>query len=359
MPDPDPRPWRFETAGARLHDDWRYLRRLLLTLAVAGLAYFLWLTADALLLGFAVILLAVLLNAFAALIARYTPVPEAWALTVAVLVIAALGLGFVVLFGSQLGGQISDVVQMLPRAIDAAGRRLGIENAAEKLGEAVAAGGGSNVVSRISGYGFTILGALADLALVVVASVYLAASPRLYRHGAAKLLPPSEHRWLLDAMDATANALRLWFAGQLVTMALVGAISGLAFWAIGLPSPLALGIIAGATNFVPFLGPFLGAIPALIFALAVDVQTVLWTVGAVFVIQQLEGNVITPLVQKRAVSMPPVLALFAIVMFGLVFGLLGVFLAVPLAVALLVLVKKLWVRRTLGEETSVPGEDDG
>jgi predicted PurR-regulated permease PerM len=76
------------------------------------------------------------------------------------------------------------------------------------------------------------------------------------------------------------------------------------------------------------------------------------------VIQQLEGNVITPFIQQRAVSLPPALVLFAIVAFGLVFGLPGVFLAVPLTVAISVLVKKLWVRQTLGEQTTVPGETD-
>jgi predicted PurR-regulated permease PerM len=141
-------------------------------------------------------------------------------------------------------------------------------------------------------------------------------------------------------------------------MTLVGVASALAYWWIGLPSPLALGIIAGATNFVPYLGPILGAIPAMIFALATDLTTAMWTLGAVVAIQQLEGNVITPYIQQRAVSLPPAVVLFAIVVFGLVFGLPGVFMAVPLTVTLMVLVKKIWVRQMLGEETTVPGEED-
>jgi predicted PurR-regulated permease PerM len=356
---PTRRQGRGDLFGGSFHDDWRYARRVVITVVVVGLAYFLWLISGVLLLIFAAILLAVLFNAFARLIARYTPVPEGWALTTAVLIVAVLVVGFLVLFGAQVSGQVAAVLQRLPGAIEAGGTRLGISDAFEKLEEAVTSAAGSNVVSRVTGVGYTMLGALADLALVIVAAVYLAADPRLYRHGAAKLLPATQHGRVFDAMDATATALRLWFAGQLVTMVLVGTVSGAAFWWIGLPSPLALGIIAGVTNFVPFLGPFLGAIPALIFALAQDARTVFWTIGAVFVIQQLEGNVITPLIQRRAVSMPPVLALFAIVVFGLLFGLPGIFLAVPLAVALLVLVKKLWVRQTLGEETTVPGEDDG
>ena len=191
----------------------------------------------------------------------------------------------------------------------------------------------------------------------MVAAIYIAADPTLYRRGVAMLLPPNQHERIFDAMDVTGSALRMWFAGQLAAMLLIGVVSGLAYWWIGLPSPLALGIITGLTNFIPFIGPILGAIPALIFALAIDVETVLWTAGATVAIQQLEGNVVTPLIQRQAVLMPPALALFAIVIFGLLFGLLGVFLAAPLAVALLVLVKKLWVRETLGEHTVVPGEE--
>ena len=140
-------------------------------------------------------------------------------------------------------------------------------------------------------------------------------------------------------------------------MLMIGVISGLAYWWLGLPLPLALGIISGLTNFIPFIGPILGAVPALIFALAINIETVLWTAGVTLAIQQLEGNIISPVIQRHAVLMPPALALFAIVISGLLFGLLGVFLAVPLAVALLVLVKKLWVRETLGEQTVVPGEE--
>jgi predicted PurR-regulated permease PerM len=348
---------RRQHGNGSVQRDWDYVRRLLITLVVLGLAYFLWRISGVLMLLFAAVLLAVLLRSLADLIARHTPVPERWALTVATVTVATLVTAFLVLFGAQISGQISQVFERLPTALDGAGERLGISNASSELENAITANAGPSVLSRAAGLGYTLVGALTDLALVIVASIYLAADPRLYRRGAAKLLPPSQHARVFDAMDVTGRALRLWFAGQLVSMALIGVVSGLAYWWIGLPAPLALATIAGVTNFVPFLGPILGAIPALILAVGVDMEAVLWTLGAVVAIQQLEGNVITPFIQRRAASMPPVLVLFAIVVFGYLFGLLGVFLAVPLAVAITVLVKKLWVRQTLGEETDIPGEE--
>jgi predicted PurR-regulated permease PerM len=261
------------------------------------------------------------------------------------------------MFGSQVRGQLTGVFERFPDALNAAGSRIGISNAAAQLETALGSGSGAGTLSRAAGVGFTVLGAIADLALVIVAAIYFAADPRLYRRGAAKLLPPSQHDRVLDAMNVTGNALKLWFGGQLISMIIVGVVSGLAYWWIGLPSPIALSVIAGVTNFVPYLGPIFGAVPALIFAFAKDLETVLWTAGAVLVIQQLEGNFITPFIQKRTAAMPAVIVLFSIVVFGLLFGLLGIFLAVPLAVAITVLIKKLWVRQTLGEETLVPGED--
>lgn len=82
----------------------------------------------------------------------------------------------------------------------------------------------------------------------------------------------------------------------------------------------------------------------------------LWTLLLYILVQQIESNLIVPIAQRRTVSLPPAITLFAVVAFGLLFGLLGVLFATPLAVVVLVAVKKLWVREVLGEPTEVPGE---
>jgi predicted PurR-regulated permease PerM len=139
-------------------------------------------------------------------------------------------------------------------------------------------------------------------------------------------------------------------------MMLVFVLTGLGLWAIGLPAALALALLAGLAEFVPLIGPVVAAIPALLIALAEGWQTALWTLLLYLAIQQVESNLIMPLVQHRVVSLPPAVALFAVVAFGLLFGSLGVLFATPLAVVIFVAVKKLWVRETLGEPTELPGE---
>jgi predicted PurR-regulated permease PerM len=126
---------------------------------------------------------------------------------------------------------------------------------------------------------------------------------------------------------------------------------------IGLPSPVALGVIAGLADFIPLIGPVIGALPAILIAFSQDGSAVLWTIVAFIAIQQIEGNVIFPLVGGRMVDVPPALALFAVVAGGVLFGTLGMIFGFPLAVVAYVLVKKLYVRETLGESTPVPGED--
>lgn len=123
---------------------------------------------------------------------------------------------------------------------------------------------------------------------------------------------------------------------------------------MGLQAPLALGLLAGLAEFVPMVGPIIGAIPALLLAFPRGNTTVLWALALFVASQQLKSNVITPLLQKRMVEVPPVLLLFADVAFGLLFGLLGVVIAAPLTLVAFVAVKKLHVRDALGQPTEIP-----
>ncbi|ANW00892.1 AI-2E family transporter [Bradyrhizobium icense] len=339
-----------------LASDWIFLRRVLITLAVVSIAYLAWKIAALFILFFAAVLLAVLLGGLAGVVARYSLLSPGWALALSCVSLAAIVGALLSVFGAQIIGQISGVFGQLPGAINAAGARFGIADAFAQLQETVSAEGSGQLLSRAARVGYTALGVVADLVLVTVVAIYLAADPSLYRRGTIKLFPPEQHDRIGDALDLSASALRLWFLGQLVSMTLVGLLCGLAFWAIGLPSPVGLGAIAGATNFIPLIGPIIGAVPAVLFALTQDLRVVLWTVGAVLVIQQLEGNFITPMIQKRAVEIPPALILLGISALGALGGMLGVILAAPLTVVIMVLVQKLWIRETLGGNTTIPGE---
>lgn len=336
--------------------DWTFCRRLLITAAVAACGYIAWKIAPLFILFFAAVLIAVLLTGLAGLLSRLTGLSEGWALAATSLAVGGLLVGFIAVFGARVAGQVTQVFSRLPDAIDAAGERLGISGAAAQIQEVLWSNTGSQLFSHVATLGYTAVGIAADVVLVVVTALYLAADPDLYQSGVVKLFPPAQHARVSDALTVTATALRLWFLGQFAAMVIVGLLYAAAFWTIGLPVPLGLGIIAGLSNFVPVIGPIIGAVPAVLIAFNGGLSTVLWTLAAVLVVQQSEGNFISPVIQRRAVEIPPALMLLGMSVFGALSGILGMIFAVPLTVVIMVLVKKLWVRETLGEDTAIPGE---
>jgi predicted PurR-regulated permease PerM len=347
----DPQRWRWENL-----QDAEFLRRVLIVLGVGALALLLWMLSDVLLLAFGSILVAAILHALAAVLARHLRVPERWSVALAAVLIFGFLIGALVLFGTQMRLQVANVLERLPAALDTVSRDLGIKDVTSQLPQMLGMSPGGGFVSRVAGIGGSVLGGLADALLVIVAGIYVAANPRVYRAGLVKLFPRDQHDRVESSLDAAGEALKLWLVSQLIAMAAVGILASLAFWFLGLPSPFALGLMAGLADFIPFVGPIIGAAPAVLLAVTQSPLTALWTVLAVLVVQQIEGNVIFPLVERRMVTIPPALALFAIVAGGVLFGTLGLIFGFPLAVVVFVLVKKLYVRETLGESTPVPGE---
>jgi len=339
-----------------LMGDAEFVRKTLIVLGLGLMALFLWKLADVLLLAFGAVLVAILLHAASDALVRYLRVPERWSLTLASLVIFALFLAIIALFGTQVRSQFSSVVERLPFALDNFSKHLGIGPVSDDLSEIVNNAPAGGMAARLAGIGGAILDGLADFILVVIAGLYIAAAPRLYEQGFVKLFPIRHHERVESSLEASGKALRLWLTSQLIAMSCVAVLSAAAFWLIGLPSAIALGLIAGLADFIPFLGPILGALPAVLIAFSISGETALWTILAVIVIQQLEGNVIFPLVARSVISIPPALALFAILIGSVLFGTLGLIFGFPLAVVTYVLVKKLYVRETLGERTEVPGE---
>jgi predicted PurR-regulated permease PerM len=192
--------------------------------------------------------------------------------------------------------------------------------------------------------------------VTLFAGFYLAAQPSLYRDGLISLAPLGAREKVRTTLDVMAQALRLWLVGQFIQMALIGLLSALAALAIGLPSPLALGLIAGVAEFIPYLGPIIAAVPALLVAATVSVHTVLWTLFVYFLIHQVEADLIVPLMQRRMVYIPPVVMLMSVAALTYLFGWSVIIFAAPIVVILFVGVNKLYVRDCLGETVQLPGE---
>jgi predicted PurR-regulated permease PerM len=328
---------------------------LLVAIALLAVAALVWRLSDVLLLAFGSVLVATILHAIGDPIARRTLLSPGWALVVAGLIILAVVGGTTWLFASQVGAQISAALSKAQEAIPSIGQAIGIDGLSDYLTNALRQ---AFDVNQALGVGYTAVETLGNVVLVVMAGVYLAIDPGLYRNGLVMLFPAAARPRIADAIDTSGNALKLWLFGQAMAMIATGVLTWLAMWLLGLPSAIGLGLIAGVTEFIPLLGPFLGAIPAVLIGLSQSLTTALWVIVAFTVIQQVESQLIQPLITRAAVSLPPALLIFTFVAFGTIYGVTGVLVAAPLTVVIFVFVKKLYIRQTLNEETSVPGEGE-
>jgi predicted PurR-regulated permease PerM len=324
-------------------------------LFAAALAAAAWLLGNVLLMVFAGALIAVGLDGLASGLARRTPLSRGLALAaVGVLIFALLAL-FGALVAPQFAEQFRDLQDSLVDFVDAAERwfgGLGAPNMVEDLGDQMGevAGSAGDVLSRVAAWGMSTLGALTSLIVILVIAFFAAADPQLYRRGFLRLIPPEKRPLMDETLAAIAYALRWWFLGQLVSMALLGATVSLGLLAVGVDLWLALGVLTALLTFIPFIGPLIAGVPIVIVGFTEGVEIGIIVAVGYLVIQNLEGNVIVPMIQHKAVNLAPALLISLQVLMSLVFGIPGLILAAPLTVVGMVLVKKLYLKGVLGDE---------
>lgn len=140
--------------------------------------------------------------------------------------------------------------------------------------------------------------------------------------------------FLRDVNESLGSYIR----GQLLVCIIIGGASALAFWLVHLKYPLLLGFIIGTTDLIPYFGPFIGAVPAVIIAATVSVKLVIMIIIIIFVLQFLEGNILSPYIVGKTLHMHPLLIMLAITAGGEIGGLVGLLLAVPVLVIIKVAV---------------------
>lgn len=323
-------------------------RYILIAIALIGLTLLLWKIVDALVIAFGGIVLAAVLRALATPVGRLTGLSSRWSLAVVIvgLVVFFGLLGW--LFGAQAARQFEQLRQQLPEAVEKFQLWLERSGPGKALVDTVEqAAGDGKMFSQFGLAAGATIGGIGNLLLIVFLGIYFAADPGLYRRGALRLFPPTRRAQVGSALDDAGVALRKWLVAQLVIMVGVGILTSVGLAIAGVPLALLLGVLAGLFEFVPVVGPIVAAIPGLLLAFAAGPTTVMYAAIVYVVVQQIESNVLTPIVQRWAVALPPVVALLSIVMFGLLFGVMGVVFATPLAVVTVALVQHLYVEDTL------------
>ncbi|WP_447554089.1 AI-2E family transporter [Vreelandella sp. EE22] len=328
-----------------------FTTKAMIVLALGVVALVLWKLVGLLLLIFgAVVGACILQTCMTPLLKR--GMPRWLALLIVVVGLALLLAGISFAFGSQVASELEALTSLLPDAWEQLQERLQgspLEPLMDNAGERA----GTMFENGIAQFGMVVVsmgGSLVNFFALIVGMIYFAAQPGVYRQGLLLLAPIKSRDKLANALDESGKALRFWLGGQLVAMAVTGILVGVSMWLLGVPAPLGLGLIAGILDFVPLVGPLIAAIPALLLAYTVSPQTALFALIAYVIIQQIEGNVLQPLVQQRAVSLPPAMLLFSLFAASTLFGVSGVLLAAPLTVIGFVLINELYVQREPDDE---------
>jgi len=349
----------------------RYTRHVLIALGlllVFGVVVWLFSAAfRVLLLLFAGVLVGVLLNGMANLLRRFLPMPYKAAVGVVCLVLLAMTVGFFWYAGPAVAAQAEDFAEAVAAGLGALQALIGQYDWGESLLEQAPTGeellqrlGSGGVLGELTGIFSTVLGGAFDLVIIGFAGLYFALNPGVYVNNTIRLFPPERRGRLHEVADRTAHALKLWLVGQFWSMAFVAVFVTVGLWILGVPLAVMIGVLSFFFGFIPYLGPILAAIPALLVALLVSPTMVLYVAILYFILEQVQSYVVIPLIQEKVVSLPPVLTIAGQLLFAAVSGILGIALAAPIIVVAVVFIQMLYVEDALGDRVPVIGtkEDD-
>lgn len=326
---------------------------VLLILLLLALVYY---TIDILLLIFSAVLIAIFLRGLALPISERLRIGEGWAvLGVSVLLVLVLA-GGIALLAPSVAEQVQSLRVKLPQSARQVGEYVGqfgwgqalirqmpsVDTVLQKIDT-------GQVVSGVGGVFSSTVGAVGNFFVVILLAVYIAAEPRLYSSGLIKLFPVASRGRAREVLDTTGETLGWWLIGKIGSMVFIGLLTWIGLSIIGVPLALTLGLIAGLLSFIPNFGPIISALPALLLAFINSPITAVYVLGLYVGVQLIESNLVTPLIERETVELPPALTIVFQLVFGVMLGGLGLVLATPLLAMLMVVVQMVYVGDVLGD----------
>ncbi len=332
----------------------------LAALLVIVALFFLKNVVETLLVIFAGVLFGVLLNAFSQRLASRLHISHGIGLAIIVPIVLGLLVGLGWLLGPGIADQVDQMNQRIPEAVEQLKLTLKKHEFGRVLVENMPGTkdilpfGEKQLFSAPEAFS-SFVGAILNLLIILFIGFYLAASPRHYFENSLKLIPKKHRDRVGEVLHTINEVLQRWLIGRVASMIVVGILTSIGLWLAGVPLAITLGLIAAVLSFVPFIGPMVSTIPAILVALGEDPILILYVLIIFAIVQTVESYIVTPLIQKRAVSIPPALLISFQILMGAVFGALGVFLATPTAVIVILAVQMFYIEDVLGDKISVLG----
>ena len=331
---------------------WRATLVVVFVALVLAVANLLVTTLSVLLLVFAGLLFGVFLNGLSGWLSRYTRLPYRVSFGIVVaLLLGIAGAGFYFM-GGQIAEQTSKLASQLQDSLVQAYERLEeYEWAKQYLDEGedkLLSGDGGMVSGLMRGVQWLLWG-LTAAAVIFFVGLYMAWDPELYRTGLVNLVPLDRRARALEVLSKLHATLGYWIAGRLLSMTIVGVLTAIGLWILGVPLAVTLGVLAALLTFIPNIGPILAAIPQALMALNISTQTVIYVIALNVALQTVESYLLTPIIERYQVTLPPAVTIVVQLLMGVLVGVIGVMMAAPLTAAAMVLIQMLYIRDRLGD----------
>ena len=338
-----------------------FIKKLLVSVGVVCLTVFLlavfYFTFDVLLLIFAAALLAIFLRGLADILSRYINISEGWSVLLVSVLLTAVLAGAIAFLAPDVAEQVRHLREELPKSAAAAGNYISqygwgralIEQlpSIETVRSNVSA---STLLSGVGGFFSSTIGAIGNFFIVILLAIYLASEPRFYCRGFTNLFPLDKRTRVREVLFAISDTLRWWLIGSMI---FIGLLTWIGLSILGVPLALTLGLIAGLLSFIPNFGPIISALPALLLAF-IDSPIKAVYVLALFVgVQLIESNLVTPLIERETVELPPALTIVFQLALAVLVGGLGLVLATPLLAVIMVLVQMVYIQDVLGDREGI------
>ena len=327
----------------------------LVAAAVVCLGALLIVAAQVWLLIFAGLLFAVLLSAAADLLSRWSGRDRGPSLAIVLVILMTS----IIAAAYVLWPSVSEQADQLARELPAAVRELHAWIAERAWGEWLLGRAdpkqvvdSTRVVSQATGALMSAVRAVGGLLVILFVGLYVASQPGIYHHGVRRLVPVRARARVDRVLYEVIGVLRWWLVGKLLSMSLVGVLTTIGLSLLGVPLALTFGLLAAVLTFVPNFGPILSVVPPAILALADDPRRAAYVVLLYLAIQTVESYAITPLIQRRTVSMPPALTITAQVVLGVLVGAIGVAVATPLTAAAMTAIRLAYVEDFLEHDAT-------
>ena len=284
-----------------------------------------------LLLIFAGLVVASMLDGGARLIRKVLPIPRWFALLIVLLLVFSFVGGVIYLTGVEIAAQAEQLRQTLEaQAIRISGwlTELGIMPGAADLKDFAQQALGS--VGRVTSFIGGAVGAVASFFLVLIIGLFVAMEPRIYERGLQWMVPMQSRDQFAITLARMARTMRVLLAGRLAGMVFEGVLTWILLSIAGVPMALLLGIITGMLAFIPNIGAFISGVLMVAVGFSAGPEQGLWAIVIYFVVQNFDGYVLLPLIAKHTVDMPPALTVSSQILASTLFGFLGLALADPI-----------------------------